>query len=156
MNHSDLQALANSFAGSSDGTYHLFPIGRPARTIPWEAVRAYVAGRGGCPCEPGTSTAWEQYGAHLRAEVADTGTAPDHSQEADYGPRGRLMGRETVGAWPTVRHLLASRGFEAAKPSPRKTMILTKAGEFFHAEIAWLPQTSPSGDRLFQISFYHH
>jgi hypothetical protein len=154
VNTKETSALAASFSGSSDGVFHVYPIGRAARVISWEAARAFVAGRGGCPCEPGTAAAWIQYTDHLR-EVAATGDAPDHSMEAEYGPKGRKMS-ETVDAWSTVHYMLASNGLEASKPSPRKAMIATAAGTFTHAEITWLAKISPGGYRLFSLTFYRH
>lgn len=151
----DVRGLTSELSSSSDGVFHLSTPYCLGRVIPWEAMQTYVASRGGCPCEPGTATAWAQYVQHLEAAVHADGVAPDHSVEADYGAQGRLL-TATVGVWRTVQHLAAGHGFEAVKPSPRKTMVLAQPGAFRHAEIEWMPSTSPVGDRLFRFSLFQH
>ena len=155
MNAQQLQALQTSLIGTCAVNYHTFDHYRPARVIGLETVRAYIIARGGCPCEPGTAAAWNQYLDHLTAELQATGSAPDHSAEAEYGPKGRKLS-ELVGSWSIVRYSLASSGLECLKPSPHKTMVSTAPGAYTHAEIEWLPRVSPSGDRLFRLSVFCH
>lgn len=155
MNAQQLQALHTSFIGACATNYHTFDYAHPARIIGLETVRAYIIARGGCPCEPGTPSAWYQYHEHLTEELRATGSAPDHSTEAEYGPRGRKL-NDLVGIWSTVRYALASSGLECLKPSPRKTMISTAPGKYMHAEIEWLARVSPSGERLFRLYTFCH
>ena len=156
MDAKQFRTFETSLAGSSDGVFHLAEPFQPARVLSWETVRAFVAGRGGCPCPPGSATAWDQYCDHLRAVLQTSPTAPDHAVEANYGPDGRKVS-ETVGAWRTVQTLLAAHGATCVKPSPRKTMIVPgPAGSYIHAAVEWLSQVSPSGERLFRITFYRH
>ena len=137
MNAKQLQALQTSFIGACAVNYHTFDHYRPARVIGLETVRAYIIARGGCPCEPGTPSAWHQYTEHLSEELRATGSAPDHSTEAEYGAKGRKLS-ELVGVWSTVRYSLASSGLECLKPSPHKTMISTAPGSVQVVPVAWI------------------